>query len=235
MSRRALGAAVAGCLLGLLPSSAPPARAEGFVDLYGGWSRTGDARVSVQEFSPFLEPADVGRTAHFETGTTVGGRVGYWLESLPWLGLALDISSFQAEDEGVDVNLYPVSPLLLLRWPLLPSPDVPKGRLQPYAGIGPSFIIADFEVDFRPRVAEQVSAWLLEVGLDVRAGVAWQVHRKVAVFTEYRFTHVALEYEQEGCLTFACALFPFATEVTRRQAETTLDTHHLLLGISFRF
>ncbi len=46
---------------------------------------------------------------------------------------------------------------------------------------------------------------------------------------------MALDFEQEGCLSFGCVFFPSAADATRRKADTTLDTHHLLVGISFRF
>lgn len=222
-------------MLGLLTMVPTLVSAEGFIDLYGGVASTQDADVSVEERSPFFAPAEVSRNVDFDTSITFGGRFGYWFESAPWLGLALDVSTFQAEGKNVDITLFPVSPLLMVRLPLLTSDEFPKGQLQPYVGVGPGLFISDFEVDFRPTVEEKVSEWIVDVGLDARAGLAWQIHRRFALFGEYRFTHVNLEFEEEGCLTFACAFVPFAAEATKRTAETTLDTHHFLIGVSFRF
>lgn len=228
---------VALLMLGL-PTMVPTVvSAEGFIDLYGGVASTQDADVSVEERSPFFAPAEVSRNVDFDTSITFGGRLGYWSESVPWLGVALDVSTFRAEGKDVDIAVFPVSALLMVRWPLLTSEEFPKGQLQPYVGVGPGLFISDFEVDFRPTVAEKVSEWIVDVdvGLDARAGLAWQIHRHFALFGEYRFTHVNLEFEEEGCLTFACAFVPLATEATKRTAETTLDTHHFLIGVSFRF
>src|SRR2546425_4747217 len=151
------------------------ASSEGFIDLYAGAAFTQGADVSVREFAPFFTPASVRRAVGFDTSTTFGGRVGGWIERVPWLGFALDVSSFRAEGKDVNIDLIPVSPLLMLRWPVLTSTDFPKGRLQPYLGVGPSlFIVPKFEADFRPAVA-RVSEWQIEAGPDVRAGLTWQL------------------------------------------------------------
>lgn len=80
---------------------------EGFVDLYGGAALTRDANVTVKEFSPFLPTVAVRRNVSFETSTTFGGRFGFWIEPLPWLGFALDVSSFRAVGDGVALEVYP--------------------------------------------------------------------------------------------------------------------------------
>jgi len=113
-------------------------------------------------------------------------------------------------------------------------------HLQPYVGIGGSiFIVPNFDVDFRPAVAQKMSTNSVEFGLDTRAGLAWQFHRRFALFAEYRFTHVGIEVKEKQCVA-NCVVPVINTgaqgqELTRRTTETTLDTHHLLFGVSFRF
>lgn len=218
--------------VGVLAIAPPRAQAEPFLDLYVGAARTGETEVTIQEF---LTPATASRTVDFDSSVTFGGRIGYWFEGLPWVGVALDVSSFKAEGQNVDIAVFPVSILVMLRWALLATAAIPQGRVQPYVGIGPGVFISDVDVDFRPAVAEEVSDWSLDLGLDVRAGLAWQFHKRVAIFAEYRFTHVGVEIEERGCITLACALSIFGSEVTVRTTEATLDTHHFLLGLSFRF
>jgi len=225
----------------LLALPPPLASGEWFADLYTGASFSQDADVSVEEFAPFFTPARAQRTVAFDPSITYGGRLGYWFKWVPWVGLAADASSFRAEGKGVDIDLIPLSGLFMLRWPLLTSTDIPYGRFQPYVGIGGSiFIVPNFDVDFRPAVAQKVSTDSVEFGLDTRAGLAWQFHRHFALFAEYRFTHVGIEVKEKQCV--ASCVVPLANttgpqpqEQTRRTTETTLDTHHILVGVSFRF
>jgi hypothetical protein len=69
------------------------------------------------------------------------------------------------------------SPQLMLRWPLLVSEDAPKGRLQPYLGGGPAWAFT-WDSD-EPG---------LVLGGLVRGGIAVQVFRYLALFTEYRYS-----------------------------------------------
>jgi hypothetical protein len=86
---------------------------------------------------------------------TGGGRLGYWFEKLPWLGLGLDIAYFapNISTQSVDTNVKlggvatnigsvpfdrvkldvtDVSFDLMLRWPgLVASSQFPKGRPAP--------------------------------------------------------------------------------------------------------
>ncbi len=215
-------------VLSLLAMAPRVASAEVFLDLYGGVANTRNADVTVEESSFFTIPTTltVTRRVDFDSSVTLGGRIGYWFESVPWLGLALDVSSFQAEGDGVDIALFPVSPLLMLRWPLFTSDELPQGRLQPYVGIGPGIFISNFEVDFRPAITRKVSGWVVDVGLDTRAGLALQLHQNFAIFGEFRFTHVSLEVLDPAA---------FFGPSRSRTAETSLDTNHFLVGVSFRF
>jgi len=209
----------------------------GFMDLYSGAAFTQDAAVSVREFAPFFNPpASVRQTVDFDAPDTFGARIGHWFEGAPQLGLALDVSFFRAAGKGVDIDLFPVSELLMIRWGMRRSTDFPKGRLQPYVGIGPGiFVIPNVEVDFRPAVTDRVSGESIEVGLDARAGLAWQLHKRFAIFAEYRFTYVNIDLKKRGCVSLACAFSIFGSEGTSSEAEATLDTHDLLLGMSFPF
>ena len=62
-----------------------------------------------------------------------------------WLGLTLEISYFRASTAGdiIKFDLIPISPLLMLRVPIVASPSYPGGRLQPYVGIGPALVLID--------------------------------------------------------------------------------------------
>ena len=74
---------------------------------------------------------------------------------------------------------------VMLRRPLLRSPEFPHGRLQPYIGVGPALLFTDPEPD-------------VTVGVKVSGGLAWQFHPRFALFGEYRFTTSAPKWRSTG-------------------------------------
>jgi opacity protein-like surface antigen len=148
---------------------------------------------------------------------TVGGRFGHWFKRLPWLGIALDGSFFQPEVESLltidtvhdlDLTIGSLSGLLMVR-PFATTP------LQPYVGVGPGVFFTHLDV-------ESFSETDTAVGLDVRAGLKWHCLPPFSLFAEYRYTRVEAEFRD----TFR----NIPTTV-----EATLEHHHVLVGMAFRF
>jgi opacity protein-like surface antigen len=205
-----------------------PAGAEVFLDLYGGATFSGDPDFTVSR---------EGRESETEHGSadtefTVGGRGGYWFDAqgLRWLGIAVDVSYFEPEytREGgsgtiakVKVLTVPITPLVMFRLPLLESPQHPNGQLQLYTGVGPGIFITDTKAEFLSGAGE-VTKSEVNVGVDFRAGVAYEFTPNWAVFTEYRFTYYSVDAEDR-------------VEGQKTKVEADLDAHHVLLGISYRF
>lgn len=208
-----------------------PGFAEMFIAVYGGIAYTGDDTVTVQEHEPFFVPPNTFRLdADFDQSSVFGGRIGYWFRGAPWLGVALDVSHHEAEADNLDVDAVPVSGLIMLRAPLHASDAYPRGRLQPYLGMGPSVFTADIDID--SGAGEEFSEFGDDIGVDLRAGAAWYLNPHLALLAEYRFTSVSIEFEEERCAAFLCFLGGHATS---RTAEVTLETHHFLLGLSYHF
>jgi len=204
--------------------------AEWFADLYFGEASTQSADVSVDISSSslgFMRQYTTTKKVDFDDSFMFGGRVGYYFESLPWVGFALDLSYFQADGKNVDNDIVPISLLLMLRWPLFKSENFPKGRLQPYTGIGPGFFLADSKADFRPAVPERVSGSSTDVGIDIRFGLAWQFHKRMALFGEYRHTDFSIDLKQTDIL--------YGLAGSEEKMKTGLTTNHFLMGISYRF
>ena len=202
-------------------------RAEGFADLYLGAAITEGSKVKVESHFPDESASE---KASYDSSFTFGGRIGYYPDLFPYLGVAWDLSYFQADSEKVDFSVVPLSLLFMLRWPLLISKDYPHGKIQPYLGAGPSAIYYDMTVDLRPAVSEKVSDWGFDTGWDFRAGLLWQFHGNFGVFGEYRYTHYKIKYKDKT----ADWILGFEPR-TRVKVETPLDTHYFLTGISFRF
>ena len=83
---RCLGVAIAITFLGLTLGAARPAAAEWFLDLYGGVSITDDADVELRGGQT------VNDAVEFDEVGTGGGRLGFYLPGLRWLGFAVDVS-----------------------------------------------------------------------------------------------------------------------------------------------
>ena len=199
--------------LAALALSGAAAHAEGFFDLRVGGSFTSEGEVELSALG-----ASLSFDSEFEDSVTVGGRLGYWFESAPWVGLAVDASYFapDAEDGGPDLDVIPVSPLLMLRAPLVTDEEFPHGRFQPFLGIGPGIFITllDDPTGYSDEPAD--------VGLDLHAGVRVALSQMVGIFVQYRFT----TYEAQA-----------SDDITGISVDTDLelDTHHVAGGLGFTF
>ncbi len=211
------GVAVAVTLLVILTAS--PVLAEAFLEGYVGFSYPERTQVKVST------NASVDRDVSFGTSFAYGGRAGYWLSRVPWLGFAGDLSSVHAKGEKVDVDLAPLSLLVMLRAPLLASDEIPQGEIQPYVGIGPSFSLFTYvSANFEPA-ARTLSDWtILDRGFIVPAGVTVQLNKHLAVFTEYRYTYYDIRYKE---------VLYGGTDPDKFDAH--LASHNLLFGLSWHF
>ena len=199
--------------LGAIVIAARPASAEWFLDAYGGASITSDADVTIRNGTT------VDDQVKFDTEAMGGGRIGYWLEGLRWLGVAADVSYFAPAAQGATaetrLEIIPLSPLVMFRLPLLESPQFPKGRLQPYLGVGPGFFLTSVEVDV-PGLGEESTDWQFEVGVDARAGVAFMITPKFGTFVEGRYT-------------------VFSTNPGGQSTEFDVETFHVAGGVTIRW
>jgi hypothetical protein len=209
-------------VLVLVAAWAPPAAAEWFADFYLGMASTRTSDVE----TTFPSGITTSQEVDWSTNVTLGARAGHWLERpdwLPWLpapldvGAALDVSLFAPAGNA---TVVPIAALLMVRMPLLRDDEFPEGRLQPYGAAGPALFLST--VDGLIGNQRDVSDTSVDVGVDIRAGAAFRVTPLIALFAEYRFTHVQPEFSREsgtGTVT----------------STTTFDTHHVLTGLGLRF
>ena len=88
-----------------------------------------------------------------------------------------------------------------------------------YVGLGGALFFSNLDGAIGFQEGSDTSA---DVGLDTRVGVAFMIDSNWAAFTEYRFTHVAPTWDVK--------VFGGTTP-----ASTTFNTHHVILGLSYRF
>lgn len=160
---------------------APSIRAEFVVDLYGGLAMTEDSTLKLRASDvPFsgtggsLTSETFKEDGKFKDSFTVGGRVTYWTQRFPWLGVAFDGSYFKADakNANIEIPVYGFSLLMMMRYPLLPNEQFPRGRLQPYLGVGPEFAFGKVKAEFEENGSQvkfeenDGEPWVLMCGRD---------------------------------------------------------------------
>jgi opacity protein-like surface antigen len=208
---RAAGFALVIVVVAVLVPASPASAQQWFVDGYVGAAITSNDELTFTTFGVERE-----QDVNYKSSAVFGVRGGKWFAALPWLGLAADISYFRPTE---DVQVFPITLLLMARYGLLKSEEFKDGRLQPYAALGGGLFISDVD---GPLGFVEASGTSTDIGLDARLGVAYHFETNWAGFLEYRFTHVSPTFDVN----------PFGG---RTDGDTTLDTSHFVLGVSYRF
>ena len=176
-----------------------------------------------------------------------GVRAGYFFERHPWLGLAVEFFHMKITAETSDVRpvegtrngvalsggagvnslvqrfavTHGVNYLTLdalLRYAFLQSPErFPKGRLQLYTGVGLGPVIGHPETRVE-NVRSEPGYELAGLGVQGFVGARFLILKNLGVFTEYKFSHSALE-----------------VAVPSGQGRVQENTHHLVGGITIHF
>jgi opacity protein-like surface antigen len=195
-----------------------PSKETWFADLYLGGVVPEKGNVN-GEAAPFGVSINDSAKADYDNTYIVGGRAGFWSPSNRWMGLALDVSYFELEADGTETKVLPVSALVMLRYP--------GDRLQPYIGIGAGVFFTDTKVDIQlSGENKNFSDTAVDFGLDTRAGLAWRLFRRFAIFGEYRFTYFEADYSDK-----------IDSGGTESDVNIEIDNkvHYFLLGFSYRF
>ena len=114
----------------------------------------------------------------------------------------------------------------MLRYPLLVSEGFPNGRVQPYAGVGASFVVGSISssaVDVPSTLDDDDGS-----GYVLCIGAKWFLNRHLGFFVEYRYASVSFDQSNDW-QTFS----PIVNHYY--QAEGDADVHLLLGGISYHF
>lgn len=156
-------------------------------------------------------------TIEGKTSAGFGLRLGYWFESVSWLGLAGDLGGFGV---AKDLRVLSGSLLLMARPPLSPGQGFP--RLQPYVGLGVARYESLLKVGetpcplcaFGPTAPVEEESYY--EGPDYRAGLTWWFGKNWGLLGEYRYTRIKASFPSlPGPLTF--------------------KTHHGNLGLLYRW
>jgi hypothetical protein len=240
--------------LPLLLLQASPVHAELYLSGYLGASITEDHDVRLQD-DRGAGPGGLRlriKDVDFEASLLGGGKVGYWLGVFPYVGIEADAYHYTPEivqqtlpatgtrggvpvppgstvglgqaPTGLDRATIGVTGLgfhLLGRLRLFQSTTFPNGRFQPYAGAGPGIFFSRFR--FKPFSNQATTT--TDVGVQALWGGKFFVHRNVAVFAEYKFSHFRPDVRYDS----------FLIGVRSTTLSTALSTHHLAGGIAVHF
>jgi opacity protein-like surface antigen len=173
----------------------------------------------------------------FSNSLTGGVKMGYFTHTIPYLGLEVEsmvnnsyvnrrtlstsrpIQGFTQAAVPNDFWVNWTTALHIVgRYGFLPDKEVPFGRLQPYVGIGPAFIVLYEEVDSAKNF-----------GIDVMAGVRYMFTKHIGAFVEYKYNHQwAVEIEDH----------PFYLPngwVGRDMATLNFDCHKVVAGVAYHW
>lgn len=211
------------CSLTLTPCVAKAGKS---VDLYLGGSFGRD-----EELTYSASGKRETREVDFNSSFTMGYRLGYWLESLPGVGLSLEASYFTQNTDNADLRIIPISALMIFQIPLSKMCDYSKEGFISYLGAGPGIFFSNIKYEVAnssvpallgKAISGKYSDHASNIGLDIRAGVAKMYFKNIRLFCEYRYTYVNPDFEVN-----------VLGETVK--TETRLNTHHLLFGFSYLF
>jgi len=197
------------------------------------------------------------RNLKFETSLLYGGKVGYFFDGRLLGGnVGLEAEAFHFEPnvrqqtsrfvgtlgsvpadrqirvQHADIEITGAALNLLYRWPLAVGDDLPRGRFQPYVGVGLAVLMAELSTTTTPfDVNKAISDTNVQPALQVLAGVRTFVTRNVAVFVEYKFLQsrpFTFDFRVPGTIGGG----PFV-ETARDRSDLT--SHHLSVGASFHW
>ncbi len=179
----------------------------------------------------------------FDNSFVIGYRIGYWLESFPAMGFALDASYFRPEpdfafiyrgqnnpppdpdpsDPEISVresggfDVIPIAVNLMFRIPLGIDEIYPKGRYQPYVAFGPGLFLSWLDT-------QNINDSDAQFGWDARVGFNYMVTYNMGIFAEYRYTDSKFTFDEA-----------IGIGGNRNEFEIDLQTSHYTLGISYFF
>ncbi len=144
------------------------------------------------------------------------------LASSPSAGTALVVTN------GGDVDFTVVALSAVWNYRLLPSEQVPEGRLQLYFGAGAAVIQTDVDVTATTTFAQfRMNDTDYSLGPQLKLGGRWFFTKNLGGFLELRWTHHSFTVEDTGA--------NFAGTPIKLKASSTVDIPLALVGLSWHF
>src|SRR5215210_5430555 len=213
--------------------------AEWYADLYTGAVFTNRTDLTI---SSSLGTTTTYHDLYVNNTWTAGGRGGYWLDKMDWLGFGLDLFLFhlKAPNQSAQVTGSGAASSALADWslpalgigfdvlrvraPLFRTEEFVHGRLQPFLSIGPALFVtwAGQNRNVQPSGQQGTDVAL---GFKADAGFTALLTQWIGLFAEYRFTHFTSNFDYQNNSPSP------ATETYK----ATYDSQQIIGGLTFRF
>jgi opacity protein-like surface antigen len=191
------------------------------------------------------------RDLEFDRVPVFGGKAGYFFDvdlAGGNTGIELDVYHFEpdvsrqtvtfsgmlagatgdirTEIQPADVDITAITLNALYRFRLLVDREHPRGRLQPYVGIGVGAFIARLATTTTPLdVNKEVDDTDVRAGVQALAGLRWLITPSLSLFAEYKFVQTqtfSFKFKESGT--------SFGFPVTETARDRASITSHLLYG-----
>lgn len=172
----------------------------------------------------------------YTPGVVGGLKIGYFTHTYPWFGLEYETNftrqdvdfqflrlsnpvggSFKAYLKEQGFYIWTNAIKFMARYGFFPDQEVPFGRLQPYVGIGPGFVVVYAPDDSAKNFS-----------LEVQAGLRYMMLKNVSAFVEYKFSK-QWDIELESQVIFR------GNDFFRSTVTFDVDNHKIVLGVAYHF
>lgn len=202
----------------------------------GGFYVGGFMGGSMVQSTNWKFPFTTTSKVNYSPGVVGGLKFGYFFHGFPYFGLEYEGNYTRNDLSRGSVTLSPPvggqssgaikqanldvltsSIHLLGRYGFLPDQEVPFGRLQPYAGLGPGWVIMWTTIDSAKNFS-----------VEALGGIRYMLLKNLSVFVEYKYSMVwAAELED--------TLLRLNNGSERGKPQLDFSSHKIVLGLSFHF
>ena len=214
---------------------------------FGGFAGVSLVNSANWSFEPIrnpngLETQTAAKNVKTDPGPVGGVKVGYFLDSIPYLGFEGEgsIASNNRPKQQVTVKppisnapvytqeqgnlIWTMALHIVGRYGFLPDQEVPFGRLQPYVGIGPGVGVLYFQNDSAKNFS-----------LDTEVGVRYYFTKNIAALVEFKYIKqwdVQLGVQQ---LTSGGQRFVSGSESDGKNVHFDFDNQKVVCGLEYHF
>jgi opacity protein-like surface antigen len=157
-----------------------------------------------------------------------GAKVGYYFESLRWLGIEGEVFQLSPNVKqqivsetppggATTTTLKPGANLIVNTVVLNVVARTQFGQWEPYVGIGPAGFIAQLNMKYRELGRDPLAISSARLGLNVEAGLRYRFLNHLAVFGEWKFNNARFRFDSPAHI------------------DATYNVHFLVIGVGYHF